>query len=209
MKILLTAFEPFDRFPVNPTQAVADRLAAAPPAGVTLAVRHLPVVAETAVARAIEAFETERPDAMISLGLAGGRSFIEFERIAVNLDDYNVPDNAGERITDRLIAADGPVAHRTTLPVRDMERRLTAAGIPARISYTAGTYICNHLFYSMRHHLERTGAAACRYGFIHIPMTPEMGDPSLPLETMAQGIAICLETLRDTKEKDTWSHRPR
>ncbi len=208
MKILLTAFEPFDRFPVNPTQAVADWLAAEPPAGVTLAVRHLPVVAEAAVAQALAAFDAERPDAMISLGLAGGRSFIEFERIAVNLNDYGVPDNAGNLLTDFAIADDGPTAHRTTLPVRAMERRLTDAGIPARISYSAGTYICNHLFYSVRHHLERTGSP-CRYGFIHIPMTPEMGEPSLPLETMARGIALCLETLRDTKEKDTWSHRPR
>lgn len=208
MKILLTAFEPFDRFPVNPTQAVADRLAVAPPAGVTLAVRHLPVVAEAAVARAIEAFETERPDAMISIGLAGKRSAIEFERIAVNLDDYEVKDNAGDIVTDRTIADGGPVAYRTTLPVREMERRLREAGIPTGISYTAGTYICNHLFYSVQYHLQRH-ARGCRYGFIHIPKSPDMGDPSLPLETMTQGIALCLETLRDTKEKDTWSHRPR
>jgi pyroglutamyl-peptidase len=208
MKILLTAFEPFDRFPVNPTQAVADRLAAGPPTGVTLVVRHLPVVAEAAVAQALAAFDAERPDAMISLGLAGGRSFIEFERIAVNLDDYEVRDNAGTLVTDLTIVENGPTAYRTTLPVRAMERRLTDAGIPARMSYTAGTYICNHLFYSVQYHLKRR-APGCRYGFIHIPKTPDMGEPSLPLETMTRGIALCLETLRDTKEKDTWSHRPR
>jgi pyroglutamyl-peptidase len=196
MKILLTAFEPFGGYAVNPTQAIVERLAADPPLGVELHTRHLPVVASAAVERALAARRDVRPDAVVSLGLAVKRDAIGLERVAVNLDDFRIPDNAGVTLTDAPIVGDGPAAYWTTLPVRRMERALRDAGVPVEISYSAGTYVCNHLFYALRHAAEGAPGAPA-VGFIHVPKLPEQGTPSLPLDVMTRGVRLCLEVLRD------------
>lgn len=205
MKILLTAFEPFGGDAVNPTQAVADALAENPPDGFVVVVRHLPVVADDSVVVALDAFERERPDAMISLGLSAGSASIALERIAINLDDFRIPDNAGGHRIDLPIVANGPAAYWTTLPIRRIWNRLLAEGIPAHVSNSAGTYVCNHLFYLLLHEFHRRNVKL-PFGFIHIPYLPEQAarktpaPPSLALETVVNGIGWCLRELKTNGE---------
>ncbi|MCS7078948.1 MAG: pyroglutamyl-peptidase I [Chloracidobacterium sp.] len=201
IKLLVTGFEPFATFSVNPTQTLA--LTADAPEGVHLTRLILPVVAGECAARLLRAIEDEQPTAVVSLGLAAGRKAVSLERIAVNCDDFQTPDNAGNLRRDALIAPNGPPALWTTLPIRRMEAALQNERIPVEISYSAGTYVCNHLFYAVQYELLRRGVP-CRYGFVHLPPTPDMEAHGLPLTTQRRAVTRLLETLRDTDESDVW-----
>ncbi len=194
MHILITAFEPFQQETVNATMAA---LALLPDtlAGATLTRRVLPVEFGRAIEHICALVDQLAPDAVICLGQATGRSQVTPERVAINVSDARIPDNAGCQPTDQPIRADGPAAYFSTLPLREMMAAMHRAGVPAALSNTAGTFVCNHLMYGLLDHLAVTGRSIPA-GFIHIPATPEQAvlrpSPSLAPETVARGLEAAI-----------------
>lgn len=206
--VLLTGFEPFDKDPLNPSWEVARALDGWQPAAMnaacTVRAVQLPCVFGDAIARLDEAMAQWQPALVICLGLAGGRTEITPERVAINVDDARIPDNAGRQPVDTAVQAGGPAAYFSALPIKAMVRDMRAAGVPAAVSNTAGTFVCNHIFYALMHRLaahagNATGAGGVRGGFIHVPALPELaalhpGMPSMALATQVQGLQIAIET---------------
>ncbi len=204
-KILITGFNPFAGAAVNPSQLIVEQLVRRPRdrGGWTLTGETLPTEFGGAERRMRELIQTQRPDAVLSIGLAGSAEGIRLERVALNVDDAIIPDNAGDQARGRLIVPDGPAAYWSTLPIQEMLAALQARGIPAVISNHAGTFVCNHVMYVARDEIERLGLAA-RSGFIHVPplARPEdsAGKPQgLTLEIMTEAIEICLEAIRQSE----------
>ncbi|GHD07187.1 pyroglutamyl-peptidase I [Zhihengliuella salsuginis] len=187
--ILLTGFEPFGGADANPSIDAA-RLAAADlvRAGVDAAAVELPCVfgrrAGSAGAVLEDALAAHRPDVVIATGLAGNRNRLSLERVAINVMDARIADNAGEQPVDVPVRADGPAAYFTTLPVKRARARLEASGFPAEVSQTAGTYVCNSVFYELMHQLA--GVPGARAGFVHVP--PAAGQWSVPRIGRALGV---------------------
>ena len=206
MNVLLTGFEPFDKDPLNPSWEVARTLDAWQPAAMnaacTVRAVQLPCVFGDAIARLDEAMAQWQPALVICLGLAGGRAEITPERVAINVDDARIPDNAGRQPVDTAVHAGGPAAYFTTLPIKAMVRDMRAQGVPAAVSNTAGTFVCNHIFYALMHHLatqKGSASGAVRGGFIHVPTLPELaalhpGMPSMALATQVRGLQVAIET---------------
>lgn len=197
-RILLTGFEPFNGARINPSQQVVDALAEERIEEAYIVSRVLPCVFGEAVRRLQEAIDEERPDVVICLGQAGGRPDITPERIAINIDDAPIPDNQGNQPIDQPIVSDGPPAYWSKLPIKRIVAELRKLGISASVSNTAGTYVCNHLFYGLMH-LIHTRYPQIRGGFIHIPFLPEQtkesGASSMPWEQLFTGIkTVCLVT---------------
>jgi len=137
------------------------------------------------------------------VGQAGGRTELSIERVAINVDDARIADNAGAQPIDLTIAADGPAAYFATLPIKAIVRDLRAAGVPAMVSQTAGTFVCNHVFYGLMDGIARHGLTGTRGGFIHIPYLPEQaarhpGAPSLALDTLIAGLRVAVQTTLTT-----------
>ncbi|UEM21171.1 pyrrolidone-carboxylate peptidase [Skermanella mucosa] len=195
-RILVTGFERFGPNDLNPSALLMDRLSSMD--GVVAAV--LPVEYGTSVARFEVLLERHRPDAAIAFGLARCTDRIRLERVALNLDEAAVPDNAGVVRSGLRIAEDGPVGYWSTLPVDGLIAALEAAGIPATVSGHAGGYVCNHLFYGVRHGIERRGSAM-PMGFVHLPPLPEQvageaGRTGMDLETQERAAVILLNGVR-------------
>lgn len=169
MTVLLTGFEPFEDQPVNASWLAVQAVAAGWDAPPRLEVVQLPVSfarAPTALLAALEAF---RPDVVVCVGEAGDRTALEVERVAVNVADARIPDNDGAQPLDDAVVVGGPVAYLTGLPVRACVDAVTRAGVPAGVSNSAGTFVCNAVFYTLARALEGRGAA---HGFVHVPRTP-------------------------------------
>ena len=145
MKILLTGFEPFGGSLVNPSAEVVRALAGHQIGNVDLHTILLPVTCDGGPAMLLQAIESVEPDIVLCLGQAGGRSTLSLERVAINLLDFSMPDNAGKNMTDEPIIADGPAAYFATLPVRLLLTAIRKAGVPAELSLTAGAYLCNQV----------------------------------------------------------------
>ncbi|MBE2271349.1 MAG: pyrrolidone-carboxylate peptidase [Anaerolinea sp.] len=194
MRMLITGFNPFGKVEVNPSQLIVQRLAESRPDLLTLV---LPTEYHAAADKICAALNVWRPDAVISLGVAQNRAVIGLERIAVNVDDASIPDNGDVLKTGDLIEAEGPIAYWSTLPLTAMLAALLERGIPAAISNHAGTFVCNHVFYTARHWVEQRGLnIPC--GFIHVPgLSKTEGDVTtgMPLEQMVEAVEICLELL--------------
>ncbi len=195
--ILLTGFEPFGGEAINPSWLVAQALDGERIAGCTVHARQLPCVFGAARVALDAALADVRPALVLALGQAGGRDGFTVERVALNVDDGRIPDNAGQQPIDRVIEAAGPVAYFATLPIKAMVAALQQAGWPAAVSQTAGTYVCNHVFYSLMHRLRRR--RGWRAGFMHLPWLPEqaaarVGQPSLPLAVQTAGVHLALHT---------------
>ncbi|MEU4512841.1 pyroglutamyl-peptidase I [Nonomuraea wenchangensis] len=207
MRVLLTGFEPFGGSAVNPSWQAVRLAEAAPPEGVSLTTALLPVVFHDAIARLRAAVEDSGADVVICVGQAGGRAGMTVERVAVNLDDARIPDNKGVQPVDEPIVAGGPAAYFSTLPVKACVAAVRDAGLPASVSHTAGTYLCNHVFYGLMHHLE-SGRPGRRGGFVHVPYLPEQvpdGDkPSMPAGSVAEAltaiVSAAVTTTEDLKE---------
>lgn len=165
--LLLTGFTPFGPFAVNPSERIVNALSGATIAGHRVEGLVLPVVFGEAGDRLIEAVSRENPRVVICLGLAGNRDDIGIERLAVNLDHADIPDNAGNQPVDRPIVPGGPPAYWSTLPVQAMAAALREAGIAASLSLSAGTFVCNHVFYRLMQALAERPHV--RGGFIHLP----------------------------------------
>jgi pyroglutamyl-peptidase len=198
--ILLTGFEPFDGDTVNPSGEVAKQLDGRVIGDCVVRSVILPVQHEAA--RAVVAPLLEAPGlvAVVHLGLAGGRARISLERVAVNVMDYSRPDAHGQVLRDVACVEDGPAAYFSTLPLRDMLASLTAEGIPAMISNTAGTYLCNDISYSTLHALDER-ALVIPTGFIHLPFLPSMviahdrEEPSMDVAMMTRAVEIGLSRI--------------
>jgi pyroglutamyl-peptidase len=194
VRILLTGFEPFGGEGVNPSQAIVAALSGTTVAGCEVAGVTLPCEFGRAASELAQAIDRLRPSLVLALGQAGGRADLSLERIAINVDDARMPDNAGAAPIDLPVVAGGPAAYFTTLPVKAMVAALRAAGLPASVSQSAGTYVCNHVFYALQHRLAGSGV---RSGFMHLPLLPEQaarqpGQPSLPLQTLLEGVRVAL-----------------
>jgi pyroglutamyl-peptidase len=195
--ILLTGFEPFDGDTVNPSGEVAKQLDGRVIADCVVRSVILPVQHEAA--RAVVAPLLEAPGlvAVVHLGLAGGRARISLERVAVNVMDYSRPDAHGQVLRDVACVEDGPPAYFSTLPLRDMLTALNEEGLPAMISNTAGTYLCNDISYTTLHAVDER-ALAIPIGFIHLPFLPSMvashdrEEPSMDVAMMTRAVEIAL-----------------
>lgn len=201
-KVLLSGFEPFGGEVINPSLELIRHLQNDRWEGVEVHLVQLPVVFGESVQKLREVIAEVNPDIVIGIGQAGGRAALSVERVAINVDDAVIADNAGNQPIDRAIRADGPAAYFSNLPIKKMMQAARAAGIPASVSNTAGTYVCNHLMYGILDVLHGTGKAG---GFIHIPYLPSQvaekpGQPSMALETMLKGIKIMVEVAVEETE---------
>lgn len=193
-RILVTAFEPFDGDSLNASLECARRLR--PPKGTALFVREAPVVFSRCGDLMSRWLEETKPDAVLCLGQAAGRRGVSIERIAVNLMDARIPDNAGAQPRDLPIRPEGPDGLFATLPVRRMLDALAQRDIPAFLSDSAGTYVCNCLMYETLYLIRERGLSAIA-GFVHIPSLREQGKDgfAMPLETAAEAAETCLQVL--------------
>jgi pyroglutamyl-peptidase len=189
--VLVTGFEPFGGERVNPSWQVCGSLPAMI-AGLRVVTCRVPCEFRRAIEVVAEAIGRHEPALVVCLGQAGGRSRLGVERIAINVDDARAPDNAGSQPIDEPIAGDGPPAYFATLPVKAMVAAMRKAGVPAELSNTAGTYVCNHLMYGVLHFLA-SSARVARAGFIHVPYSEEQvldraGLAAMSVASMARGI---------------------
>ena len=191
MKILITGFQPFGGQRVNPAWEAVRKLPDVLGDKVLWKL-EIPVTFGGAF-DAVEAKAAEvDPDVILCVGQAGGRDAVTPERIAVNLQDASIPDNAGNQPVDLPVIADGANAYFTSLPVKAMAAAVRAQGRPCRMSCTAGTYVCNDVFYRLLHRYRDTGK---RVGFVHVPFLPEQGSPNLPLNSIVRALQAMLEAI--------------
>ncbi|MCA9838799.1 MAG: pyroglutamyl-peptidase I [Trueperaceae bacterium] len=193
-RVLITAFEAFGGETQNPSLEIAQGLR--PTRKVKLEVIALPVVFDLCLRVLAERVASFNPDLVIALGQAGGRSMLSLERVAINVNDARIPDNQGQQPIDSCVIEGAPDAYFSRLPLKRMLKALHDEGIPAHISNTAGTYVCNHLMFGLLD-LISTRYPKVKGGFIHVPFLPEQairhGAPSMSLETMTRGIELCLQ----------------
>jgi pyroglutamyl-peptidase len=195
--IVLTGFEPFDGHDANPSQDVAKALDGRVVGEAMVCSAILPVDHAEAGPRVARLIDDLAPRAVVHLGLAGGRARIALERVAVNVMDFETPDNAGYRACGEPCVPGGPAAYFATLPLDAMLQALTAEGVPAYVSNTAGTYLCNQTMYGTLHRLAERGLRA-RAGFVHLPLLPAMvarsglEQPSMEAGLMVRAIEIAL-----------------
>ena len=205
--VLLTGFEPFGGEVINPSGEIARQLHGTLIAGHRVHGALLPCVFGAAITELKKQIRATKPALIVCVGQAGGRAEITPERVAINVDDARIADNGGQQPVDRPIVRGGPAAYWSTLPVKAIVAALQQRGIPAAVSQTAGTFVCNHVFYGLMQVLQRKRGA--RGGFIHVPFLPEQArrhgprpaQPSLALETMTRGIALALETTLRTRRE--------
>ena len=193
-RVLLTGFEPFANAPVNPSWDALESLAAEWSSPHEVVVKRLPVAFGSAGRRLLEHVAAHTPDAVVAVGVAEGRRHITPERVAINLRDARIPDNAGRQPKDAPCIAGAPAAYFSTLPVTAIVDALNTAQIPAQASLSAGAYVCNDTFFALQHALTGLGVAS---GFIHVPATPQMGlgddVPTMPLEQIARALNLAVE----------------
>jgi pyroglutamyl-peptidase len=196
-EILLTGFEPFGPYAVNPAGEIAKSLDGREVGDSRVRSVVLPVHHAEAAAIVARAMAEGAPAAVVHLGLAGGRARIALERVALNVMEYELPDASGYRATGEPCVPGGPAAYLSTLPLEAMLHALIAVGIPAYLSNTAGTYLCNQTMYTTRHAIERAGDGPAA-GFIHLPLLPSMvaqsglDQPSMDLPLMLRAVEVCL-----------------
>lgn len=208
MKILVTGFDPFGGEKINPAIESVKKLPDTI-AGAEIIKLEIPTVIGKSVDKIREKIEEVHPDVVLSIGQAGGRHDITVERVGINCDDCRIKDNEGNQPIDEKVAEDGPAAYFSTLPIKAMVKNIQDGGVPASVSNTAGTFICNHVLYGTLH-LQATKYKEMRAGFIHIPFLPEQvvekkNMPSMALETIVNGLILAIEAIvkNDTDIKIT------
>ncbi len=196
MKILITGFEPFGGESINPAYE-AVKLLPDTIAGAQLIKLEIPTVFAKSIQMVKDAIETHYPDIVINVGQAGGRACVTVEKVAINLAEAGIPDNAGDEPHDEPLEPDGPDAYFSTLPVTKMVQNVKAHGLPCEISYSAGTYVCNSIMYRVLH-LAAKEYPEMKAGFIHVPYSCEQTAKkngrvaSMPLETIAKSIEYAI-----------------
>lgn len=205
MKILVTAFDPFGGEKINPASELVKRLPSVI-AGAEIVKLEVPTAfhhsAEIMAGKAREL----KPDVILNIGQAGGRTGITPERVAINQDDARIKDNEGNQLIDEIIQADGPAAYFSTLPIKAMVQAIKAVGLPAYVSNSAGTFVCNHLMYQTLYFIEKEMPQAIG-GFIHIPYMMEQvaskpHEPAMSLDDMVRGLVAAIQAIVEHGEKD-------
>jgi pyroglutamyl-peptidase len=200
--VLVTGFEPFGGERINPSWEIAKALPS------TIGSHHVvtqrvPTAFGDAIAALAKLISKHQPSLVLCLGQAGGRSSISVERVAINVNDARIADNAGYQPIDQAIVGDAPAAYFSTLPIKAMVAAMQKKGIPAEVSNTAGTFVCNHIMYGALHHIA-TQKLAARAGFIHVPYLPSQvvngSAPTMALSTMQAGIEIAIDAAIRTKQ---------
>lgn len=196
--ILLTGFEPFNKDSINPSWEAVRALQDWHEGEYTVVVRQLPCAFGRANEVLHQAIEELQPSLVIAVGQAGGRVDLSIERVAINIDDAPIQDNQKRQLVDQPVVPGGPAAYFSTLPIKAIVHALREAGLPASVSQTAGTFVCNHVFYRLMHQAADWGTTM-RAGFIHLPYLPSQaarhpGAPSMRLEDMVEGLRIAVRT---------------
>jgi pyroglutamyl-peptidase len=202
MTLLLTGFAPFGGETSNPSWDAIERLGSGTIAGHDVVVRRLPCSFEQAAEELQQALVAVRPSVLICVGQAGGRTRIGLERIAINVDDTVYADEAGYRPVDLPVIPGGPAAYFATVPLKATLGRLQKAGVPVEVSQTAGTFVCNHIFY-VALHLAATQYPELKVGLMHVPYSPAQavahgGAPSMSLTMMRDAVSIAAEVALTT-----------
>lgn len=207
VNVLVAGFEPFEKDPVNPSWEIARALDGWQHAGATVRCVQVPCVFGKAIEVLDAAMVRWQPTLVICMGLAGGRTEMSLERVAINIDDARIADNAGQQPIDVPVVPGAPAAYFSTLPIKTIVRDLRAAGLPGGVSNTAGTFVCNHIFYALMHRLAQqpSGPMPARGGFIHVPYLPEQaarvpGAPSMALQTQVQALQVVIATALAVRE---------
>ena len=203
MKILVTGFDPFGGEPINPAIESVKRL---PDniAGAEIIKLEIPTVRKKSLEKIEKAINEHNPDVILSIGQAGGRFDISIERVGINLDDFRIPDNEGNQIIDEPIFLDGENSYFVKLPVKAMVQNVQKNNIPASVSYTAGTFVCNHVLYGVLYLIEKKYKGK-KSGFIHIPFLPQQvvnkrNTPSMELNTIVKGLTAAIEAIVKNNE---------
>ena len=188
-KMLITGFDPFGGEKINPAWEAVKRL----PDRVgnfELCKLEIPTVFGKAAQKVLEAAESRQPEVILCVGQAGGRAAVTPERIAVNIRDAKIPDNAGNCPKGEFVDSEGPAGIFSTVPVTEMAEAICAAGLPGAVSNSAGAFVCNDTLYLLLRHYEGTPV---KVGFIHVPYLPEQGSPSLPLADTVRALVAAIE----------------
>ncbi|AMC92923.1 pyrrolidone-carboxylate peptidase [Erysipelothrix larvae] len=204
-KILVTGFDPFGNEPINPA-IEAVKLLPNEIKGVEIVKLEIPTIRYQSLELIDQTIQAVDPDAILSIGQAGGRFDMTVERVGINQDDFRIPDNGGNQPIDEPVYKDGQAAYFSNLPIKAMVEYMKKANIPASVSNTAGTFACNHVLYGVQYLID-TKYPGKKSGFMHIPfMTQQVVDkpnmPSLDIETMAKGIEAALEAIIDYQAGD-------
>ena len=198
----MTGFDPFAGDTLNPSWLAVQALHGREVAGHRIVAAQLPTVFDKSTEVLHDLLAMHQPSLVICVGQAGGRAALSLERVAININDARIADNAGAQPVDKAVAADGPAAYFSTLPVKAMMLAIRQEGVAAEVSQTAGTFVCNHVFYGLMHALAGIpGLKGVRGGFIHVPWLPSQGSPAMPLQDLVRGlqvaVACALRTERD------------
>lgn len=188
--VLLTGFEPFNGASINPAWEAVRALKGWIEEDFIVEILQLPCVFGFANRVLCGAVDEIKPDIVICVGQAGGRADLTVERVAINVDDAPILDNDGQQPVDAPIAAEGPAAYFASLPVKAIVGAMRGRGLRASVSQTAGTFVCNHVFYGLMHHLRDQEVIG---GFIHVPYLPEQGAPSMALKEIIEGLRVAVE----------------
>lgn len=205
MKVLVTGFMPFGGESINPAYE-AVKLLPDMIGGAEIVKKEIPVVFDEGAGVVKEEICKESPDIVICVGQAGGRTGVTPEKVGINLQDARIPDNGGNQPLDKAIEEDGPAAYFTLLPVKAMVENMKQEGIPASVSYSAGTYVCNDVMYHLLYDIDHSFKNVIG-GFIHVPFCLEQvqdkpGVAALSIDTIARGLEICIRTVvLDKNEK--------
>ncbi|MFZ6688716.1 pyroglutamyl-peptidase I [Undibacterium sp. SXout11W] len=201
-KILLTGFAPFGAETTNPSWDAVQVLDGQMIDDAQIVSLQLPCEFDVCLQVLEEAMHEHQPEVVLSMGQAGGRADITVERVAININDARIPDNIGQQPIDTPVAEHGPVGYFSSLPIKAIVQALREHGIPASVSHTAGTYVCNHVFYGLMHLLPNHPSVK-RAGFVHVPYSPDQaaahpGAASMAVTTMTVAIRLMLETTLHT-----------
>jgi pyroglutamyl-peptidase len=193
--VLVTGFDPFGGDEINPSWLAVQALQGKRIAGHRVVAAQLPTVFGDAL-RVLRRLLTEhRPVLVLCTGQAAGRRALSLERVAINVNDARIADNEGAQPVDTPVIASGPAAYFSSLPIKAMLAALERAGVRAEVSQTAGTFVCNHVFYGLMHELAtRRGFKRVRGGLVHVPWLPEQGQPSMPLDEIVQGLKVAIRS---------------
>ncbi|QIB27635.1 pyroglutamyl-peptidase I [Caloranaerobacter azorensis] len=203
MKVLITGFEPFGGEKINPALEAVKKLDDEI-AGAKIIKAEIPTVFRKSIEELEKIIEREKPDITICVGQAGGRFDITIERVAINIDDARIPDNEGNQPIDEPIFLDGLNAYFAKLPIKAMVKELRENKIPASVSNSAGTFVCNHIMYGLLYLIDKK-YPAMRGGFIHVPFIPEQvidkrNTPSMSLDNITKGIGLAIKAAIENKE---------
>lgn len=194
-KVLLTGIDAFGGQTLNPSWLAVQALHGRQVLGHTLVAAQLPTVFDASLRELGALLRQHQPALVICVGQAGGRKALSLERVAINVNDAPLADNAGAQPVDTPVVRDAPVAYFSSLPIKAMLAALQSQGVDAEVSQTAGTFVCNHVFYGLMRTLATAPALAhTRGGFVHVPWLPEQGTPNMALEEIVRGLRVAVRS---------------